>query len=443
VTRDRQRVRSSPTRLSLRIDDLAPGGHGVGHATVAGERRAVFVPRVALGDVVDVEVDLATRPARGKLLRLVTHGEGRVPSPCSYVDKCGGCDWMHLSADAQRTAREAHLRRALPVPYRDQPIIFHDPVAPLRYRTRARFHIRASGGRAVVGFHAAETRDTIGLTTCVALHPAIDASIALLGALLEAAHGVGEASVALGDHAKPVFDLAWHGTLSPASFARLEAAVNAGACAGGRIRLDDTTRPAVVGDPSPRMVGGDDAPIVLPPGGFAQASEVANIALARRVCELVAEVGGRAARSLVELHSGAGNFTVLLAREFPRVIAVESDAAACEAARRNLAARGLVARVTCADAETFALPPRTDVVVLDPPRSGAKGVSVALAASSVKAIVYVSCDAPTLGRDLGVLAQCYEPVSIESFGMFPGTSHSESLVALRRFRPPARRRPVA
>ena len=69
---------------------IAPGGHGVGHATVAGERRAVFVPRVALGDVVDVEVDLCDPTGQGKLLRLVTHGEGRVPSPCSYVDKCGG-----------------------------------------------------------------------------------------------------------------------------------------------------------------------------------------------------------------------------------------------------------------------------------------------------------------------------------------------------------------
>jgi 23S rRNA (uracil1939-C5)-methyltransferase len=144
------------------------------------------------------------------------------------------------------------------------------------------------------------------------------------------------------------------------------------------------------------------------------------------------ESTSRPGASVLELYAGAGNFTVLLARAFTRVLAVESNAAACEAARANLASRGLTAKVTCADADELPIPPRTDVVVLDPPRRGARKVCEALAASSARAIVYVSCDAPTLGRDLASLEPRFDLVALESFAMFPGTSHSETIAHLRR-----------
>jgi 23S rRNA (uracil1939-C5)-methyltransferase len=429
------RTRSARTSLSLRIDDVAPGGLGVGHATVDGEPRAIFVPRVAVGDEVEVDVDSSSRPARGRVLRLLTRGPGRVVAPCTYVDSCGACDWMHLSRPAQRVAREDHLRRALPAAFRDERVVFHDDAASLGYRTRARLHVRASGGRAVVGMHAVGSHDVIEVSTCVVLHPALDAAVSRVASLLEGAHGQGEAQVALGSGGKPVVELRWHGKIDASTFGRLERGIAADEWAGGAIYLDGVSRPAIVGDPAPRMSCSDGSPLVLPPGGFAQASDAGNIVLSERVVALARDaLGTSGPASVVELFAGAGNFTVLLARTFGRVTAVESDSAACEAARRNLAARGLACKVTCADAERFALPPKTDLVVLDPPRKGARQASVALARSSVKAIVYVSCDTPTLGRDLAVLAERFEPVAIESFAMFPGTSHAETVVALRRRR---------
>ena len=72
--------------------------------------------------------------------------------------------------------------------------------------------------------------------------------------------------------------------------------------------------------------------------------------------------------------------------------------------------------------------------MLDPPRSGASRASRALAASKAKAIVYVACDAQTLGRDLAPLADLYAPIAVETFEMFPNTSHVETVVALERRR---------
>jgi 23S rRNA (uracil1939-C5)-methyltransferase len=278
----------------------------------------------------------------------------------------------------------------------------------------------------------------VDIDHCVVLHPVLDSAIARLAKLLDGSHGHGEAQLALGCEGRPVLELRWRGSLPSTTFGRLEQEVSAGTWAGGSIFAGEVSRPAVVGDPTPRMTGADGAPLVLAAGGFAQASEVENVALAGRVLALSLEATGRASGSgtVVELYAGAGNFTVLLARAFERVVGVESDPAACAAARANLAARGLEARVTCADAAEFVVPPRTDLVVLDPPRTGAKQACVALATGPARAIVYVSCDPPTLGRDLATLAPRYELLAIDCFAMFAGTSHSETVVALRRRREP-------
>ena len=158
----------------------------------------------------------------------------------------------------------------------------------------------------------------------------------------------------------------------------------------------------MIGDPTPWITGADGAPLELASGGFSQAHDDVNVALAERVAALT---GG--ARKVVELHAGAGNFTILLAGPAERdVRAVESSEPACDAARRNLGARSLRARVTCADAARFEIPTGTDTVVLDPPRTGARDACIALAKGpkSVKRIVYVSCDRMTFARDVEILS---------------------------------------
>jgi 23S rRNA (uracil1939-C5)-methyltransferase len=423
--------------VQISITELAPGGKGVGHTVVSGERRAVFIPGAAVGDELDATVDLSSRPARGTILRVLVPGPGRVVPPCPYVDRCGACDWMHLGPDAQKDARTRQLYAALPEGFRQATPVIHDALDTLAYRTRARVHVRASGGRAVVGLFAAGTRDVVEVESCAILHPTLDAALTTLGPLLDGAHGHGEARLALGAAGKAVVTLTWEGKMPGAAFGHFEEAVAKGTLGGASLTLGDVTRPAVIGDPTPQMIGADGAPLVLPAGGFAQASERSNVVLGQRVAELAREAAGNASRSanVVELYAGAGNFTVLLARDFESVTAVESSEPACEAARKNLSARGLRARVTAADVDTFALPAKTALVVLDPPRTGARAACLALARSRVKAIVYVSCDTSTLARDLTILAPRFSAFAIDGFALFPQTSHAETVVAMQRVAP--------
>lgn len=79
----------------------------------------------------------------------------------------------------------------------------------------------------------------------------------------------------------------------------------------------------------------------------------------------------------------------------------------------------------------FAVASRPTFVLLDPPRSGAREVCELLARTPVRRVVYVSCDASTLGRDLSVLGGSYSVTSLEAFEMFPHTPHVEAVVALQ------------
>ncbi len=438
--------RSPPAtvRLEATIAELVASGDGVAICEVSGERRAVFVPGVIPGERVAAVVDFSRRPARGRLVEVLDPSPARVAPPCAHVERCGGCDWMHLSVDAAAREHGAIIARILPPAFERESVHVELAPSPLGYRTRARVHVeaRAPKGRGdretapiVVGMYGRQTHDPAPVDRCVVLAPAIETARAALPSLLAGARGKGEAQLALGAPETPrkaVLDLRWQGELPSPVWGRLEAAVKSGTIGGARVFEGQVKIPATIGDPTPWLTGADGAPLRLGPGGFSQASEAGNTRLAQRVAELAAQLSPDRNGSVVELYAGAGNLTVLLARSHA-VLAVESDRDACAAARINLAARGLSARVVEGDAASYAIPPATKLVVLDPPRAGAKEVARALAARPVPAILYVSCDPPTLGRDLATLADAgYELRSIEAFEMFPQTSHVETVAALVR-----------
>jgi 23S rRNA (uracil1939-C5)-methyltransferase len=168
---------------------------------------------------------------------------------------------------------------------------------------------------------------------------------------------------------------------------------------------------------------------------FFQANRFLLEPLARTVVDLVPAGDGR----VVDLYAGVGLFALPLAARGEReVLAVEWASSAAEDARWAAARNGLDrVRVVAGDvakALAEAGPGTGERVVLDPPRTGAGPEVVALLADRAPAaIVYVSCDPPTLGRDLAALAaRGYRPDVVHLFDLFPDTFHMETVVRLRR-----------
>ena len=74
-----------------------------------------------------------------------------------------------------------------------------------------------------------------------------------------------------------------------------------------------------------------------------------------------------------------------------------------------------------------------DVALLDPPRAGARGLMRTLLVTRPRAIVYVSCNPQTLGRDLKpALAAGYRLTRLTGFDFFPQTPHVEALAVVER-----------
>jgi len=167
---------------------------------------------------------------------------------------------------------------------------------------------------------------------------------------------------------------------------------------------------------------------------FTQVNRAQNLKLVATVMEMAAP--SRAARVL-DLFCGAGNFSLPAARRGAEVMGVDTDALAVTAAARNAARlnfeRAQFARMEAAELVRFLLRAhyRSDVVIMDPPRSGARELMAQLLRMRPARIIYVSCDVATLARDLRELSDGgYRIATVRAFDFFPNTHHAEIVAVL-------------
>ena len=146
----------------------------------------------------------------------------------------------------------------------------------------------------------------------------------------------------------------------------------------------------------------------------------------------------RPGESVLDLYAGVGLFAAFLAHVVGpdgSVVAVEGDRTASRHSQANLASypwarsvQGRVDRVLHRGVGT------ADLVVLDPPRVGAKRQVVrAMAALEPRDVAYVACDPAALARDIGYFAeQGYTLAELRAFDLFPMTNHVECVALLEK-----------
>jgi 23S rRNA (uracil1939-C5)-methyltransferase len=174
------------------------------------------------------------------------------------------------------------------------------------------------------------------------------------------------------------------------------------------------------------------------PAAFFQANDFMLTELVDTVMKLA---DGASTRSALELFCGVGLFTLPLARRFENVLGVDSSRLACDLARTNAAAAGFQnVRISCKSVARWmqasepGSSPAFDLIVLDPPRTGAgPEVMDRIRACAPDTIIYASCDPQTLIRDLASIpARDYRIDYIQGLDLFPQTYHFETIVRLKR-----------
>jgi len=408
--------------LEMTLDSLAAGGDAVGRAP---DGRVVFVPQGAPGERVRVRLTETHRQfSRGELLEVLAPSPDRVEPPCPYFRErsCGGCTWQHLAYPAQASAKQAIVASALRrqiaggLELRD----IATPVEPYRWRRRARLHWVRPGGSdaALVGFHAPRSRRVTRIELCPQVEPALEGA-------LEPIHRV------LAPHLfqRGEIDL----LADPAG--RVQVAVR-GPCRQ-RAAAALLGEAGIVGVILGRQVFGAAA-LEIEPGQwaqadrFAQASRAGNQALCAEVKRASAP---REGARVLELYAGSGNLTRVLLDGAAAVLAVDARPGRPLPDPRLTWRLGAAHEVTAELASRLAAggAPPFDLVVLDPPREGARSLVEPLAALRPPRVVYVSCDPATLARDLGELsARGYRPRWARPIDLMPQTAHVEVVAALER-----------
>jgi tRNA/tmRNA/rRNA uracil-C5-methylase (TrmA/RlmC/RlmD family) len=186
----------------------------------------------------------------------------------------------------------------------------------------------------------------------------------------------------------------------------------------------------------PGLVSEKSIRVQIQTESFFQVNPFQNENLIRKIEEWALLSG---VEKVVDFFCGAGNLTLPLAQKAGKIWGIDSNEAAIATAKENAEENGLKNVVFRADrAETgaskiLAETKQIDLAILDPPRAGARDVLESLAALGARRILYVSCEPPTLVRDLTRLEELgYNIIRIQPLDMFPQTYHLEVIAELVR-----------
>ncbi|HET6148287.1 MAG TPA: hypothetical protein VFH68_12210 [Polyangia bacterium] len=413
----------SPAGVIVELDSLAPGGDAAGRQLGGGARedgdqnsnregRVVFVPLGAPGERVRVQlVREKERVAWGELVAIERPGPDRVEPACQLFGRCGGCQWQHVTLEAQRRAKQTIVQRALGLAAMDA-VVGAGPA--LGYRDRVKLAVGEGSAPRPVGFRARRSHEIVDVPSCPLASRALDAvwpAVRALAAQLPAGAEIDLQAGAEGVHVN-LGQLDGAGAaLARREADRLAAAGVAGVAIGGKLHSG-------LAEVDVAERGGQ--PLPVPAGGFAQVGRAGN----RVLVDCVLQAVGPAPGLVLELHAGSGNFTRELTAAATRVVACEGDPAAVARGRRAAPRAEWSGRLPDIAA---------DVVVLDPPREGADGAHLALATRARRRIVYVSCDPQTLARDARRIAAAgFGLTRALAIDLMPQTFHVEVVATFDR-----------
>ena len=393
------------TQFEARIGKVAHGGHCV----TRYDGRVVFVRHALPGETVRVQITAGAPGDRfllGDAVEVLEPSEHRVVPRCRFAGpgRCGGCDWQHCELTYQRELKAAvvveQFKRLAGLDVEVVVEALPGDVEGTRWRTRTEFAVDASGA---AGLHPHHSHEVIPVDDC----------------LISTERVIGTG----------VLDRRWPSARS------VDVVDASGEARAVTVPLPqgESTVPYVT-----ERVETEDwtAEFRLSARGFWQVHPGAAATYVAHVLRELAPVAGERA---MDLYSGVGLFALALADAVGptgAVLAVESDGRAVRDAKSNLRhrpeielRRGKVDRV---------LKPlvrqgiRTDLVVLDPPRTGAgKSVIKDVAALSPRAIAYVACDPAALARDVAYARDAgYGIRTLRAFDAFPQTHHVECIAVL-------------
>lgn len=408
--------------MQIQIEKLIFGGAGIGRAG----GKVIFVRGGIPGEILKVKITKEKgRYAEAGIEEILRPSSERTPPLCPVFGWCGGCQWQHITYSSQLKYKEKILKETLERigGLKDVEI---EPIVPspkeYGYRDRVTLSTWVQKGKNHIGYFEEKSRRRIAIEGCPISSKPIDRAIFRLAISLKSApryplkkiHISSEESTAYID-----FVPFWERNSK-----RLNPILNS---------LEKSVEERIL-----ILKNGEEFEFNLlglrfysVPPVFIQGNKEINELLVQTI-DKWANLKGH--ERVLDLYCGIGNFSLYIAKNAKEVVGVDVSARAVSLANKSAAANSITNVVfNASPSELFVEEAvrqgnKFDLIILDPPRKGAKEVLKGISRLSSKKIIYVSCDPPTLARDLKTLTELgYKALRIRPFDMFPQTYHIESL----------------
>ncbi len=405
------------SRLRLYVDKLLHGGSGLCHHG----SRACFVDYVIPGETVAAAAsDIKRHYIRASLLTVDEPSPCRITPACPLFQRCGGCQWQHMTYERQCDAKKAVLEDCLNRIggiEADTPLELIPSTKHFNYRRRATIKV-AQKPEPALGYYQAKTHDIVPISTCMLLSDEINRALAALHRELTAGapelRAIQEVKLTSSEPSQPV-------TIS---------------CAGPDIMLEARYNPRtdmIEPKSEPAFERILDFYFQRRHDVFSQVNPGQNERMIEIVRSWLSEFGPE---TVIDLYCGSGNFSLFLASGGVSVTGLDISRRSIQLARKNAEINN-VSGCTFIQADSKAFPVhltryRGDAFLLNPPRQGCTAATLtAVLEHQPHLIVYVSCSPPTLARDLkSLIAGGYRIRRIQPLDMFPQTHHVETVVLL-------------
>jgi 23S rRNA (uracil1939-C5)-methyltransferase len=421
--------------ITLEIDALSYGPHGIGR--LGG--KAVMVPHTAPGDTVEARiVESKERYAVGEMVRLIAPSSVRQTPLCPYVGACGGCSWQHLRYESQLEAKQQSVEDALRRigkldRFELRPII--PSSNEYRYRRRIRLQVDVSRK---LGFYGASSHNLVAIESCAIAQDHLNRRFESLRRWARSLKtNIEHLEIITGDEPNQIVAAAQAlDEFTTQDNFVCEKLVTGGESGIHGLIFQGRNWRKVWGQPtiSVKLLG--DCSLALDADVFTQVNPDGN----RRILEELLAAGEfQVGDRILELYSGAGNFTLPIAKRVDKVVAIEGHRPSLFAGKLNAQRNGIdnirwiCSPVPQAVAQLEKRKEKFTKIILDPPRAGAKGIENDLAALGASKVFYISCNPTTLARDLAALARHgYTLRMVQPIDLFPQTFHVEALAVMER-----------
>ena len=433
------------TLIPVEVHSFSLDGRGVGKSN----GKTVFVRGALPGEQVEASVtNSRKRFDEADVTQIIEASPERIEPICAHYNECGGCDLQHLAHQAQvalkeRTILEQLARHAGITPKRVESAL-SDQAQGYRRSARIGINVRSSG-ELIIGFRRRNSNKLVNIDNCPVLEPRLNSAIQALRteleALPESLKSITHIDCSTGDDALLITlritrNLPTAITSVLSEFAEYNKLTLALEDNNGNVQFLHQANALEYQLPA------QDGAVTLSfnPGDFLQVNAQLNQAMVKQACEWLAPTEND---HVLDLFCGLGNFTLPLAKTSASVTGVEGSKKMVDRASANAAANAIAnADFFCADlSEPILNAPwfnqrharKPDLILLDPPRTGAFEIIKTLADTRARKILYIACNPSSLVRDAQVLTEAgYKMTRFGVIDMFAQTSHIESMALFER-----------